>query len=173
VAQLHQFNLSYDAAEDRLLLRVNTTAGDEMRLWLTRRISQLLWLVLVRRLEANPQLVAHVTAETRKSVIALKHKDALDKADFSKPYEAKPRGLPLGEAPILIVKLRVATPKAGVHALTLFPKEGQSITLTLPDRAIHSLCHLLEKLVQKAQWGFNLKLDDPALEAPPPGTRLM
>jgi len=173
VASLHQFNLNYDAVEDRVLLRVNTTAGEEMRIWLTRRVTQLLWMVLMRRLEANPQMVAHVPADSRKSVMALKHKDAVDKSDFSKPYQARPATLPLGETPILITKLTVATPKPGVHALTLFPKDGKSITLTLPDKAIHSFCHLLEKVVEKAKWGFSLKLEDPEQEAPPPGTRLM
>ena len=34
--QIHQLSVSYQAEQDRLLLRVSSTDGQEMRLWLTR-----------------------------------------------------------------------------------------------------------------------------------------
>ena len=36
--QVHQFQVSYVAEQDRLLVRMNSTAGDEQGLWLTRRL---------------------------------------------------------------------------------------------------------------------------------------
>ena len=44
--QLHQMNISHNGKEDRLLLRVSTGAGDECRLWLTRRYTGLLMGIL-------------------------------------------------------------------------------------------------------------------------------
>lgn len=129
--------------------------------------------MLIRRLESTPDLVAHAPPEARRSVVAFKHQNAVSKADFSKPYEAKAAPLPLVETPILIAKLKVGTPKPGVHALTFVPKEGQAITLTLPDQAVHSFGHLMEKIVKKAHWGFDFNLQDHAVAVPPPGTRLM
>ena len=34
---IHQLSVTYLPEQDRILARVNTTAGEEMRLWLTRR----------------------------------------------------------------------------------------------------------------------------------------
>ena len=36
--QIHQMSASYVAEQDRVLLRINTVEGEEMRLWLTRRL---------------------------------------------------------------------------------------------------------------------------------------
>ena len=44
--QLHQMNISHNGKEDRLLLRLSTGAGDECRLWLTRRYTGLLMGIL-------------------------------------------------------------------------------------------------------------------------------
>ncbi len=36
--QIHQLQASYQADQDRILLRLNTHSGEEMRVWLTRRM---------------------------------------------------------------------------------------------------------------------------------------
>ncbi len=41
--QLHQLTVKYVPTEDRLLLRIGTTAKTEYRLWLTRRFVAALW----------------------------------------------------------------------------------------------------------------------------------
>ena len=35
---IHQLSVTYDPLEDRVLLRVNTTTQEEVRVWLTRRM---------------------------------------------------------------------------------------------------------------------------------------
>ena len=36
---IHQLSLNHDVLQDRLLLRINTTAKEELRIWLTRRLA--------------------------------------------------------------------------------------------------------------------------------------
>ena len=41
--QIHQLSVTYQAEQDRILLRINSTSGEEMRMWLTRRLMSGLW----------------------------------------------------------------------------------------------------------------------------------
>lgn len=160
MAKLHQFNFAYQTDEDRVLLRVNTHDGAEYRLWLTRRICRLLWELLVRRLETAPEVAQQATKEAKRSVVAFKRQAAVSKADFSKTYEAKPKALPLGDAPLLIVKLKAATVGAGSHAIVFVPQRGKEISLTLSDDAILTFLHLFGQIVKKARWGLAVDLED-------------
>ena len=46
VAAIQQINLGYNAEQDRLLFRVGLNDNTELLVWLTSRITQLLWTLL-------------------------------------------------------------------------------------------------------------------------------
>ena len=48
--KIHQLSVNYLAEQDRILMRVNTAASEEMRLWLTRRLMLGLWPLLTKLL---------------------------------------------------------------------------------------------------------------------------
>ena len=48
--KIHQLSVTYLAEQDRILVRVNTAAAEEMRLWLTRRLMLGLWPLLSKLL---------------------------------------------------------------------------------------------------------------------------
>ena len=48
--KIHQLSVTYLAEQDRILVRINTTAAKEMRLWLTRRLTVGLWPLLSKLL---------------------------------------------------------------------------------------------------------------------------
>ena len=48
--KIHQLSVNYLAEQDRILMRVNTAASEEMRLWLTRRLMLGLWPLLSKLL---------------------------------------------------------------------------------------------------------------------------
>ena len=50
--RIHQLNLKYVPEQDRLLLRINTKTGEELRLWLSRRLT-LGVLPLLRKLTSE------------------------------------------------------------------------------------------------------------------------
>ena len=54
--QVHQLSVNYEQAQDRILARINTTTGDELRVWLTRRLCLNLWPSL------NKAVAEHVVA---------------------------------------------------------------------------------------------------------------
>ena len=45
--RLHQIRIDYHQEQDRLLLRISTDEGSELRFWLTRRFVKSMWPALM------------------------------------------------------------------------------------------------------------------------------
>ena len=160
LGQLRQIQVSFDAENDRLLLRVNTSENVELRFWLTRRIVKRLWPILVRSLRANEETVMQPTPERREAVLAFQHEGAVASSDFTQRFAEKQAATPLGASPILATKVRLD--RAGTaHRLAIHPAKGQGATLTLQEPILHSFCELLRRAVRVSDW-------DLALDALPP-----
>ncbi len=96
--QIHQLNIQYQADQDRVLARINTSAGTELRLWLTRRLTLGL-LPLLRKVEneqlekslaAQPEADLGMTAKdpkVREMLSEFKKERSLQQADFKTPYK--------------------------------------------------------------------------------------
>jgi hypothetical protein len=156
---IHQLQIVFDAAEDRVLFRVSTTGGDEFRISLTRRFVKLLWPHLRRGLENQVAMKAPVP-EARREVLAFEHERAIRETDFSRPFtEAAgdaPRNFPLGDQPFVAVQGQVRLESAGLYKLTLNPAQGQGLEIGLDDRLMHSFCGLLEAAARSAEWDLDL-----------------
>ncbi|MDA1118771.1 MAG: hypothetical protein O2979_12390 [Proteobacteria bacterium] len=164
--KLHQLKVDYNAEEDRLLMLIATSDGVELRMWLTRRFVKLLWPLLVKLAEeASPRIRTQANTEARKALLGIEHQQAVQKADFSKAYEPKPRSMPLGEAPLLLGRIQTGHDRKGQPVVALHPAEGQGVTLTLDSVLLHSVCRLLQAAVKKSGWDAELKL--PGADAPP------
>lgn len=161
MTQLSQMRLQLDALEDRLLLRVNTRDRAEYRLWLTRRYVKVLWPVLVKLAESNPDVQLQPQPETRAAVLSFQHENALRKADFKTVYREDAVSLPLGERPTLLARVGVKQAPDGRRILCLDPLQGVGIELSLGDGMLHSFCKLLAETVQKAGWDLDLRLVRP------------
>ena len=157
--RLHQLKVDYDAEQDRLLMLVATNEGVELRLSLTRRFVKLLWPLLVKLAEeASPRIRTQANPEARKALLGIEHQQAVQKADFSKAYEPKPRSMPLGEEPLLLGRIQTGHDRKGQPVVALHPAEGQGVTLTLDSVLLHSVCRLLQSAVKKSDWDMELKL---------------
>ncbi|HVC10455.1 MAG TPA: hypothetical protein VNE59_02360, partial [Burkholderiales bacterium] len=124
----------------------------------------LLWPLLVKQAEeASPRISTQANPEARKALLGLEHEQAVAKADFSKPYDASPQhSQPLGDAPLLLARVRTGRDRNGHPVVALHPAEGQGLTLTLDPVLLHSVCRLLQAAVKKSNWDIELKL--PGLE---------
>lgn len=97
VDALQQINIRHDATEDRLLLRLRTSAEGETSLYLSRRFVARLWPALVKTLGADPAVAAQADPAARSAVMAFRHEHAVSRSDFSRPYQppaAKPAAPP-------------------------------------------------------------------------------
>jgi hypothetical protein len=157
--RLHQIKVDYDAGEDRLLMQLSTSEASEVRLWLTRRFVKLLWPLLVKLAEeASPRIRTQASAEARRALLGLEHEEAVQRADFTKPYDASEREMPLGKAPLLLARIQTGRDRKGQPVVALHPAEGQGVTLTFDSVLLHSLCRLLQAAVKKSDWDMELKL---------------
>ena len=168
--RLHQIKVDYVAAEDRLLMQLATSDGQEVRMSLTRRFVKLLWPLLVKLAEeASPRIRTQANPEARKALLGLEHEQAVARADFTKPYDASSRAMPLGEAPLLMARIQTGHDPNGQPVVALHPAEGQGVTLSFDSVLLHSVCRLLQAAVKKSDWDMELKL--PGTEAQDSGER--
>ena len=159
---VHQMSATYVAEHDRILLRVNTTQGAEMHLWLTRRLMLGLWPALNDAVSRHGPVAPSASqlpddrAEALKAAFA--HQAQWQKNDFSQPYAAPAEPLPADVAPLLVGEVELTATRADgdlrVHFREL-PAEGRSqrgFQLTLAPQLGHGLVHLLERALEQAQW---------------------
>ena len=166
--QIHQLNIQYQADQDRVLARVNTSAGTELRLWLTRRLTLGL-LPVLRKVEGEQlqkSLAAQADADTglsahdpkvRELLGEFKKEQNLQQADFKTPYK-EPEAGPTAEPPLLVTEVQI-TPLPNFSARLQFvahladSAQKRHIKIELDQKMLHGLVHLLEKAFTDSQWG--------------------
>lgn len=163
--QIHQLSVSYQAEQDRLLLRVSSTNGQEMRLWLTRRLMLGLWPLISRlqteqllKLEAAGSALDGADEELRRMLAEFRKEEFLQRADFDTPYQDQST-LPLGTEPLLVTDVDATPLPAGRTRLALNERASVSggekprgFQLELDARLMQGLLHLLERALTHAQW---------------------
>ena len=177
-----QINASYVPSEDRVLFRFNTTQDAEFRLWLTRRVVQLL-LEHLQALAMAPVVQQHGPAAAP-AVAAFRQASAQDKARYSDFQPA--RQLPLGAEPVLVNSFQwtpaMNAPRGAVAGeLRLLLAHQQTLKLPMNESLLRQIVMLLEQMQAKAGWGLALhaqatpaRQDNPGIDtisrdAPPNG----
>lgn len=153
---VQQFNGTWIGKEDRVLLRFNTTEGEEYRLWLTRHITRGILdggrQFLRRRLEQNYQ------SSQAEAIQSFQEQAVRESTDFSQPFESGRRS-PLGDSPLLVIQVVFDTqlrPSAESSEVSVAfdVVGGKRLTVRLPHTAIPPLLLLLEQLQAQAQWAL-------------------
>ena len=162
--QIHQLSVTYQAEQDRLLVRINSRAGEEMRLWLTRRLMVGLWPVL-GKLHTEQLLAAdgatpppdRADEDLRRMLADFRKEELLQKADFDTPYQDK-ENLPLGADPLLATHVDATPLPGGRLRLAFSEKTGpagakaRGFQVELDTRLMQGFVHLLEQALARAQW---------------------
>lgn len=173
--QIHQLSVTYQAEQDRILLRVNSTSGEEMRLWLTRRLMLGLWPVLGKihteqllKTESAGSALEKADEDLRRMLADFRKEEFLQKADFDTPYEDK-ENLPLGTEPLLVTDVDATPLPTGRLRLAFTERASVSggakprgFQMELDPKLMQGLMHLLEQSLARAQWR------EPAPAAPSP-----
>jgi hypothetical protein len=165
---IHQLSLNYISEQDRILVRINTTAGEELRLWFTRRLTLGLWPMLNRivaehvakQAAVDPASIvptANADDQTKKMLAEFKKEETLQKADFKTPYKDAPAALPLGADPLLVTEVNIAPLPSGQLQLNFSEKlpgvtNPRGFQMALESQLIHGFVHLLDKSIALSQW---------------------
>ncbi len=157
---IHQISVQFDERNDRLLMRVNTLNAQEIRLWLTRRISMRLAGPLqsaITRIESAQASIAAPDAQAKALLTELKHEEFLQKADLKTPFSGEKTSLPLGPEPMLVTEITIHI-QGHQGAQIVFQDAGEpgiparSCTLQMQPALVHGMLHLLTNAMVAAQW---------------------
>lgn len=174
--QIHQLALHYVPEADRLLLRVNTSDGQQFAVWLTRRLCLRLWPHLASMVtqlgvaqevaKASPH--ATVLPEAKEMLADAARQRALRSTDFSKPFEAKAAAQPLGPEPLLATAVQLSPSTPGQLRLVISDAQQRKLQLQLTEQLATAVRELMQKALASADWGV-LPAATPAPAAPPEG----
>src|SRR6478672_3005220 len=152
--KIHQLSVAYLAHQDRILLRVNTAAAQEKRLWLTRRLMLVLWPQLSKlftghllKLEAAGNSLETADESLRKMLTDFRKEEFLKHADFDTPYQENQAQL-LSEEPLLVTDVD-ASPLPNGRLLLSFnerqnglEKPPRNLQMEMEPKLMQGLMHL-------------------------------
>ncbi len=166
---IRQLSVRYHVDQDRILVTINTSGGEEVQMWLTRRIALGLW-PLVNRVVidhfAIPQDartdgfvdLAAMGPKTREMLADLRRQEAVQAADFNTPYQQLPIPTrPLGNVPLLVTEVNL-TPKTdgqlqmNFRELLTEPDSSRGFQLDMPTDLVFGLIQLLNHALGQSQW---------------------
>jgi hypothetical protein len=162
--KIHQLSANYLAEQDRILLRINTSASEEIRLWLTRRLMLGLWPLLTKlltqhllKLEAAGSSLDTADEDLKKMLADFRKEQFLQEADFDTPYDENQAVLPLGPEPVLVTDVDAAPLPNGRLRLSFnerLPrgKEPRNFQMELEPKLMQGMMHLLDHALARSQW---------------------
>ncbi|MGR8948898.1 MAG: hypothetical protein ACU84Q_12680 [Gammaproteobacteria bacterium] len=157
MSQISQIQIKFVATEDRLLLRVSSSAQQEFRFWLTARLVRMLYPALYEALSKTSPSAAQSTPTAKPEVVAFEHERAVAKTDFKTGFKESEQTFPLGDEPILVTKCQLRPAKDGNTILALAPEHGQGIDINLSSDLMHSFTKLLVDAAKIAEWAIDAK----------------
>lgn len=163
--------MAYQADQDRLLLRVRTRNDQLFELWLTRRLMVRLWQPLQSTAGAvaigSVSSSATVLPEAREMMTQTMRERSNQSADFRSPFEETARERPLGEEPMLVAAIDIKRqPDRQVEVVWRDAAQRQ-LSMNLSPDLLNNLLTLLEKALQKSEWGVVPAAPAPAAAATP------
>ena len=166
--QLHQMTVEFVAAEDRLLLRVNTTGRLEYQMWLTRRLVQGIWRLMVGAFAEAPEIKAQPAPRVKRAIMSMQHQEAVETADFKTERETATAPPPGMDGPQLVTAVQCGRVSNSVRRLSFRTSAGKDINVNLTEEMMHALCHLIRQGAEKAGWNLELSIGDAASAPIPP-----
>lgn len=165
--QIHQMSVTYLPEQDRILMRINTTAGEESRLWLTRRLMVGLWPLLSKlltehllKLELAGASLAGANPELRKMLADFRKEEFLQHADFETPYREGQARSSVDAEPLLVTDVDVTPLPDGPLRLAFNERTGQagsevqprSFQMEMTPKLMQGLMHLLDQALLQSGW---------------------
>ena len=149
-----QLNLSYIVDQDRLLLRVGLSDNSELLVWLSYRITRMIWQLL--NVEAHLPSANSIQAGTPPEQAVQQFQQevqtaaALQKMDFHSPYT--PREEVVNNQPMLVINVLLHNQEGQPQGLEMPCLEGISVRMNLNQELILALCNMLQLSCKEAAW---------------------
>jgi hypothetical protein len=157
-ASIQQFNLGYNAQQDRLLLRVGLSDDTELVLWITYRIAKQMWQLLNGETylptadSIQPDVLpADAVAQFKQEAQTT---ETLNKMDFATKY--LPRKEMRNDGALLAVQLKLSGDM--VKHLDIECAEGVTVGMNLPPALVLAMCNMLQLSSRESGWNIGAKV---------------
>ncbi len=159
---IHQLSVAYQVEHDRILVQINTLAGEELRLWLTRRMIANLLPHLTREVanvEVRNGQAAVADEAAKKMLVDFKKQASITQADFKTPFKAVASTFPVGSEPLLVTHVNLS-PAGNANLRIGFEEKitpgatKRGFEVTMASDLLHGFMHLLESAVKLSEWGI-------------------
>ena len=171
---IRQLSVRYHTDQDRILVCINTTAGEEVQMWLTRRMAMRLWPLINRVVMdhfAIPQDaktdgfvdLAAMGPKAREMLADMRQQEAVAACDFTTPYQRRQANRPLGDIPLLVTEVNL-TPKENGQMQMNFkealqePLSNRSFQLDMAADLVFGVINLLKQALQQSEWDMGQAL---------------
>jgi hypothetical protein len=165
---IRQISIRYRQDHDRILVDINTGAGTEVQVWLTRRMSLRLWPLLNRvvidHFAIPPDAktdgfvdLAAMDVQTKALLADFNREEAMQKADFSTPYQTGATQHPLGQNPLVVTEVSL-TPYGNRQLQLSFkevledPASNRGFQIDLSTELVFALIKLMGHALEQSQW---------------------
>lgn len=156
-AQIHQINVRYMPAHDRLVLRFNTTDKKMFRFFLTRRFTQELWGALNKFQEQDPEVKKHADPGVRTAVKSFRQETAVRKEQFGQKFEDSGTEQPLGDEPVLVTGFGFTPRQEEQPSRMAFQLvDGRRMAMGANEQIVVSLMKLIARAMPQTGWDLNL-----------------
>jgi len=148
---IQQLQISFDAREDRLLLRIATEEREEIRVALTRRLVKVLWPHLVRMLDGH---LAGVEDDVAISEEPSSPSPASGR--FDAPYDEDKLSHPLGIEPVLAMESRLQAIEGPACRIMLGEVRARKVSFECDRELLLALCTMIRATIARADWDLDL-----------------
>ena len=158
---IHQLNATFMAAEDRILLRLNTTNKEEFRIWLTRRVMRALARKLggaERRLLGLENPDSGYVAPGARAIQEFRREASTADIDFGERFVEGSAGFPFGTEPVLATACEVRLQEGGA-SVSLTLNNQRALNFALDARGLHGTLAMLQKAVARSDWDLGEELN--------------
>lgn len=165
---IRQISIRYRQDHDRILVDINTGAGAEVQVWLTRRMTLRLWPLLNRVVIdhfAIPQdaktdgfvNLAAMDTQTKTMLADFKREEVMQRADFSTPYKSGATLHPLGQNPLLVTEVNLTPFGNGQLQLNFNekledPASMRGFQMDLSTELVFALIKLMGHALEQSHW---------------------
>lgn len=153
--KINQIQASYNPSEDRILLKIKTDNNQEYLAWITRRFMKLLLPILHGKHPTNGEnLFDNATNEMQQ----MEKQQSQMLGDYQSDYKTPDNPqYPLGETPILLVKITFKDIQGENGKLVFEPEQGPGVILPYRADLLGPLIKVFSQAMEAAQWNMEME----------------
>ena len=165
-AAIQQVNLGYNVEQDRLLFKIGLSDNTELLVWLTNRITKMIWQLLNNETSLPSATSIDANEAPQQAVAQFKQElqavQTLQKLDFKTEYQ--PRNVIRNDAALLATNAITIATENNKKTLEMVCYEGMTVRINLNQELILAVCNMLQLACREAGWtlGVALTLQNPA-----------